>query len=166
MSHSLISGMTESGKSTLAKMLCSQFKEQGIGTIVYSAIDLNGWNCDFKTSNIESLKQSVNNSRLCMVFIDEADTVCSLKQPENNFLAVRSRHRQHSVYFITQRPNMINPNIRGQCKNLFLFNIHYNDAKDLSKQWNCDEIMSSVNFKVGEYIYVPRMGQYKKMKLF
>jgi len=166
VAHSLICGMTESGKSTLAKRMCSEFRKQGIGVLVYAPIDKRGWDCDFLTDDLNHFKAVVLASRKCMVFIDEADTVCSRSQPENNWLAVRSRHRQHSVFFITQRPQMINTTVRGQCKNLFLFSIALDDAKDLARQWNCNPLKSVANFQTGEYIFAPKMGKASKSSLF
>lgn len=166
MAHSLICGMTESGKSTLAKRMVAEFKKKGIGTLVFAPIDKRGWDADFQTDDLEHFKAVVLASKHCMVFVDEADLVCSRAQPENNWLAVRSRHRQHSVFFLTQRPQMINTTVRGQCKNLFCFCIAADDAKELARQWNCNMLKSAGILKTGEYVYAPKMKEPRKMALF
>jgi DNA helicase HerA-like ATPase len=50
MAHSLILGMTESGKTTLAKRLAQHYKSRGIGVIVLDPLN-DDWPCDFKTAD-------------------------------------------------------------------------------------------------------------------
>lgn len=166
MSHSLIVGMTESGKTSLSRKLASTLRSKGYGVLVYSPIDNSGWDCDILTGSIPEFLDHVKKSRYCMIFIDEADMLFRDDPVSKLWLGTRSRHLGHSVFFITQRPQLLPVTVRGQCKNLFLFNCSADDAKKLSNEWNKIELREAHTLTQGEYFHIPKMGTLSRNKLW
>lgn len=162
--HSLIVGMTESGKSTLAKQIASNLYHKKQPVMV---LDILGskWNCNYNTSNIHNFMEYVEKVRNCYIFIDESGEVGKLHK-EFFWLATKSRHYGHSVFFITQRSMQLKPIIRAQCQQLFLFCSAKKDCQILYDDFNKKEILQGNTFKQGNFLQVKRFEKSKKIKLF
>src|SRR6516165_7136640 len=72
MSHCLIFGMTESGKTTLAKRLAQRYRYHEVKVIVLDSLNDPGWSADFQTTDPDEFLQVFWESRRCAIFIDEA----------------------------------------------------------------------------------------------
>ncbi len=162
--HSLIVGMTESGKTTLAKNICTKLKQQNQPVMV---LDILGskWDCNYQTNKINEFMDYVSRVRNCYIFIDESGEVGKLNK-EFYWLATRSRHYGHSVFFITQRSLQLKPIIRAQCKQLFLFCSTKKDCQILYEDFNHKEILNGNNLPQGIFYHSQRFQQCKKIKLF
>lgn len=120
MSHNLIIGMTESGKTTLAKLVCSEAKKKGVKTAVLDPLH-DEWDCDFQTSNQDEFLTYVRSNQKHMLFIDESGTSIGRYNPAMEWLATTSRHLGHSCWFIMQGSAQVMPIIRTNCSKCFLF---------------------------------------------
>ena len=128
MPHSLIVGMSESGKTTLAKRMCQRTKASGRGTGVLDPLHDN-WDADFQTDDPELFLQTFWQSRSCDFFIDEAgDSVGHYDKPMIQ-TATRGRHWGHNCYYITQRSQSLSPTVRAQCRYIFLFAMARQDCE-------------------------------------
>jgi len=84
-----------------------------------------------------------------------------------NRLATNSRHYGHNAHFISQRAKQIDPTIRSQCSNIFLFKQSLYDTKDLSNEFVSQGLMQAHTLKKGEYIYkIGVDGETKKGRIF
>lgn len=166
MSHSLILGMTESGKSTLAKRLSKDFLDRGWHVVLYDPLNDTGWSYSYKAKDIWDILNYLRQAEKCMVFIDEAGTICGHYDKQAMWLATQSRHWGHNVFFISQRCKQIAPTVREQCSFLFLFSTSKKDSEELANEFNRDELRTSNTLKQGEYFYVQKHGELKKLKLF
>ena len=61
MPHSLIIGMTESGKTTLATEICRDYRARGIKTIVLDPMYDQRWDADFLTTDKARFLEIVQN---------------------------------------------------------------------------------------------------------
>jgi len=163
--HVLISGRTESGKSTLARQIASLRKAQGRGVLVLDPVQDKPWQCDFLTMEQEEFLRVVWASQSCDVFVDEAGDMIGHYDKLMIQLASRGRHFQwregvygggHNCYFIMQRPAMCSPTIRTQCKKLYAFQQDIEDAIALKKAWGHEELLQAPALGQGEYIYCER----------
>lgn len=166
MSHSLIFGMTESGKTTLAKQLAAQFKAQGVGVLVLDPINDPGWQCDFRTADNEQFLQYFWNSRRCAVFIDESGEAVGKYDSLMIKTATRGRHWGHSLFYISQRGAQIAKTVRDQCRHLFLFTVSVADSKILANEFNQPELLEANKLLQGHYFHASRFGQLERGKLW
>ena len=168
LSHALITGMTTSGKSTLAKEVCSQYRARGVKTIVLDPIRDRSWFelADYCTSYSDDFLDVVLSSERCAVFVDEAGDSIGQYNREMFVLATKARHKGHRSHFITQYPQQIAPTVRGQCEHLYAFALNNDAAKCLSKDWNKPDILTCSDLDKGHYIYAPKFGPVRRGKVF
>ena len=166
MTHVAIYGQTESGKSTLAKMLAAQFMAKGHGVLAYDPVNDPEWKASFKTNNFDIFLEYYWKSELCMSFIDEASRVCKHHAADAIQTATMGRHKGHRNYYISQRANLIDVTIRDQCSHLFLFNSGLKDSILHAEEWNQPELKNATSLAKGEYYYCKKMGEFSRHKLF
>lgn len=166
MAHVSIFGMTESGKTTLAKKLAAEYKARGIQVIVLDPLHDPGWPSDFRTADKNEFMTVVKASRQCAVFIDESGKFVGRYETEMEWLGTMARHWGHNSHFISQRAQMVNPTVRGQCGFLALFNVSKTDAKILADEWNRDDLQKANSLQQGEYFWCPRFGELEKRSVF
>ena len=130
MGHALITGVTTSGKTTLAKHLASRLKR----VAVYARYD-SDWGVGkvFYTSSIKSISRFVETNINCNIFIDESGEAICRNDNAYQFLATRTRHFGNRVFFITQRYKQLTPNIRFNCDSLYIFRQNVADCEELAK---------------------------------
>ena len=163
--HTLIIGMTESGKTTLGKILCSSYKAAGFGTIVFDAA-FNEWRADFQTGDADKFFRYAVRARRCMLFVDEAGKAVKWSARERVDLATLFRHLGHSALFLGQRPAMIAPSVRYNCARLCLFRTSREDAADLAAEWGHREIMSAPDLPAGSFLDITRFSAPVLRKVF
>lgn len=164
MAHSLILGMTESGKTTLAKRLAEKYRAQGFSILVLDPMNDPGWPADYRTSDPDEFLRVFWNSRKCMVFIDESgDAIGRYNKPMER-TATRGRHWGHSCHYLTQRGAQISQTVRDQCSHLFLFASSLKDRKLHAEEWNAPKLVEPLN--QGEFFHCTRFSAPKKGKVF
>lgn len=166
MAHSLILGMTESGKTTFAKRSAAAYQARGIKTIVLDPLKDPAWNADFQTSNPEDFLDKVWSSRCCAVFIDEAGDSVGRFDAAMVKTATRGRHWGHNLHYISQRGTMLARTVRDQCSNLILFCTALEDCKIHAREWNNPQLLQGAALPQGSYMAVTRFGALKKYSLF
>jgi len=166
MAHSLILGMTESGKTTLAKKLAAHYKANGIGVLVLDPLSDPEWQADYKTSNPDDFLRVFWESRQCAVFIDEAGESVGRFDDAMIRTATKGRHWGHACHYISQRGAMLSKTVRGQCRHLFMFCMALDDGKEMAKEYNCPELMQCVNLEQGGYYHIARFGTLTRSNIF
>lgn len=162
MPHSLICGITESGKTTLAVHLCRQYMTRGIKTIVLDPLLDPRWGADFVTHKTDEFLEMVSNSRSCGVFLDESAETVGRYSKEMFWLATRARHYGHNTHFITQRAVNLNVTVRDQCSHLFAFLISNVDATTLARNWCKPRLEMANMLDRFEFFHAQRFGELKK----
>lgn len=159
MPHVLIAGITESGKSTLARALAEQYAAADIGVIVLDPIADPRWVAQYRTDDNAAFLTSAKNSWQCALFIDEAGAAIGRYNDEMFWCATQARHMAHRSHFITQRPAQLAKTVRDQCTRLCLFAVSMSDAKILADEWNKPEIKNAPELSPGQFYDVPRFGR-------
>lgn len=165
MPHVLIAGITESGKTTLAKRLVKRYNSNGIATLVLDPLNDPQWGATFQTSDKELFLRNVKQSRSCALFIDESGEMIGRYNEEMFFLATRARHLGHNTHFITQRVVQLNKTVRDQCVDLFLFMVSKTDAKILADEFNKPELQQANMLNQFECFYCRRYGAVRKIQI-
>ena len=161
----LTTGASESGKSVLMMDYAAALINDGILPVVHSPMALSqDWpdgsevymeeeEYILRVEQLAELSRRAGKPVPVALFIDEADEVLSINQKYNHWILTRGRHYFPVIVVITQRPKMVAPNVRGQCKDLYLFQISSDDAKELSKDFACD-LGEAPHLLQGEYLWV------------
>lgn len=165
MTHVLIVGITESGKTTLAQMLCRSYRKRGFRTIVLDPLRDPRWEADYSTTWGSEFLEAARLNRKCALFIDESGETIGRYNPEMLWLATRSRHYGHKSHFITQRAVQLNKTARDQCTTLFLFRVSMDDAKSLSNEFADDALKSATQLNQFEFFHKNRFSVAKKLHL-
>lgn len=164
--HSLILGLTNQGKTSLAKRLAGGAINNGRAVIVLDPFyRISPWPCTYQTDKPDLFKSAVFSNINCHVFIDESGEMLDKKTSDAR-LATQSRHYGHMVYFISQRAQMVDRSIRSMCSNLFVFRQSTFDAKILTQETAADFLPAS-QLQQGEFLmYRSANNKCTKMKLF
>lgn len=169
MSHCLICGMTDSGKTTLATgQLAPAYRNAGVKIAVLDPILDPRWNVDFLSDDKAAFLSVMQHPDTfgCAVFIDESAEMVGQYQTEMFWLATRGRHYGHNCHFITQRAKQLAKTVRDQCSYLALFNCSFDDARELANEWNRLELREANILARGEFFWVPRFGDIQRLRAF
>lgn len=149
--HVLILGITSTGKTTLAFKLAKLYKSKGTPVLVLDPDKRREWDADFITDDPEKYLATVKLNKKCALFVDESGMMIGRYSGAMAWLATNSRKWGHKAHFITQRATQIDPNVRCQCTNIFLFKQSVADSKILSCDFVAEELKGAHNLKTGEY---------------
>lgn len=166
MPHCLILGMTESGKTTLAKRLAAKYKADGYKVIVLDSMCDPGWQADYQTSDPDEFLATFWASQSCMCFIDEAGDSVGRYDKVMQRTATRGRHWGHSVHYISQRGVQIATTVRDQCSHIFLLTTSAADSKIHANEWNAPIILRANALRKGQYFHATRFGAVECGALF
>ena len=163
--HTLIIGMTESGKTTLGKKMVAHYRARGVASAVLDPLSDPGWQADYVTKNRQEFLTTVKQSRSLAVFVDEAGESVGQYEYEMHWLATRGRHYGHACHFLAQRAQQIAKTVRDQCSVAYIFACSRSDAKMLADEYN-DEVLAQCNrLKKGEFFRVGRFDEAKKYRI-
>lgn len=123
MGHKLITGMTESGKSTFAMILCKAFKSKGIPTAVLDPMLDPNYDCTFHTDNPDEFSKWWRLNQKGMLFVDEAgESIGRYNEPMQQ-IVTRARHWGHTAWLCCQGGTQLPPIVRSQCTDFFVFRV-------------------------------------------
>lgn len=166
MAHVLILGMTQSGKTTLAKALVQRYRKNGIGVLVLDPLNDPGWCANWQTNDPAAFLDTFWNSRQCACFIDESGDAVGRYDEAMQRTATRGRHWGHRVHYLTQRGAQLSRTVRDQCSEIFLFTTSQKDAKLHAEEWNRDELAKAHTLQQGEYFHTGRFSPLTKNSLW
>lgn len=161
--HTLVTGMTEYGKTTFMKRLIKDaFKHSGKykKIIVLDEKKDPGFLADIVTDDPVYFLQSVEPETDCLLIIDDAGDNVGRYAGAIRKVATMYRGLGHQAFFITQRAQIFDRTMREQCSNLICFRQSLEDAKDLSRTF--PELRVHVEavprLEPGEYFFIPSFG--------
>lgn len=157
--HSLVLGVTESGKTTFLKAMAKRHVEQRYAILVLTTI-FEPWpeGCHVFTDQDEFLSVFWN-SKSCIVIIDEGKRTAARFNVAVEETATAGRHWGHSCYYAAQGNSMISPDIRKNCSQLACFMQGPADSKVLAEEWVQAELNKAPDLNQGEFYLVRRFGK-------
>ena len=153
MSHTLVVGMTESGKSTLLKIITSGLKKKGVKVAVLDPLRDPEWEADYQTDNPAEFLEFAKANKQYVLVVDESGEAIGRYNAAMHWLATTARHFGHSTYFLMQGVTQIDPIIRTNCNQCFLFASHSTIIESLAKSYDCDEIRGQ-KLKQGDFFII------------
>lgn len=170
--HSLICGVTESGKTTLAKAVTQRLRKKGARVMVYDPVYYPGeshpWGagCFIYTEPDEFFadvaKPENHGSHL---FIDESGELFTQGDRDRFWLLTRGRHYGYSVNLIAQRPKMLAPTIRTQCSTAYVFRLAADDLDEVGRDFG--HKLSHESLDRGDFLRIESgRSQYTRANIF
>jgi len=156
--HALISGVTQSGKTTLARELARALAARGQNVIVFDPVGTatagGGWPkgaiiFDESAEFFEYIERP--DVKGAHVFIDEAADFFGVGDKHNFWLLTRGRHFFLHIYLIAQRPKMLAPSVRGQCGVAYVFRLACEDADEIGRDFGHSGI-GKINLDTGDFL--------------
>lgn len=154
----LIIGVSESGKSNLARKLVYA---SGLPYFVRDPI-LSEWQgAKLVTPSMDEFLTRVepgNYPRIAVV--DEAGEVLKVGDYAYHRVFTRWRHNAILPIAIAQRYKMIAPNVRTNATDIYLFESARVDCEEMAIDFNCPELIEAANFSGGDFFHFrKKMGK-------
>ena len=142
MPHSIFVGITETGKTTLARYQARKFRKLGHTVVVHDPVQTQtvggGWgDGSIIYDDFDSMLDALDNFKhgKAHVFIDEAGDYFGVGDRDRQWILTRGRHMGYNVNLIAQRPKMIAPNVRNQATFGYIFRISPDDLDDIGQDF-------------------------------
>ncbi len=160
-----------SGKTTLAQILAGDYRSHAISTVVLDPFKDPKWGnvCEpspehaghFITADSAQYLAIVKSPECtrCALFMDESGESVGHYAGAMRWPATMGRHHGHKSHFITQAPQQLDPVIRAQCSQAFIFRINQSAMKILADEYCQPEILKAGELEKGEFIYIARFGR-------
>lgn len=156
--HTLICGVTESGKTTLAHSIAQQVADAGQNVIVFDPVGTKTAHGSWPKNAIVFDEEGEFFEYLARpdvyhahVFIDESGELFNAGKRENLWLLTRGRHFGFSVVLIAQRPKMLMPSARSQCSIAYVFRLALEDMKEIGADFGHSGL-AKINLDKGDFL--------------
>jgi hypothetical protein len=154
-----------SGKTYLAKALARGHMARGVGVIVLDPMG-DSWPCHRQHGDMGSFLRSAKAAEGCLLVVDEVgQTVGRHPPPEVEWLATRARHWGHRVIFIGQDPTQVQPIIREQTSDLWLFRMSPKRCELWAEDFADRQLMEATKLNKYEFLHKRRFEPARKLKL-
>jgi hypothetical protein len=139
--HTLYTGVTQSGKTTMARLISRQLAAQGQTGIVFDPMGTHtaggGWGFKEIHHDPYVFLERLEDPKLTKahVFVDEAHKLLGHEMKENFWMMTEGRHFGLFMHILTQRPNKVHPDVRSQCERCYMFRLAQDDAAEIGKDY-------------------------------
>lgn len=158
MPHSLIIGITQSGKSTLSKLLAERWVKAGHEVGVLDPLG-DEWPASWATKDSDYFLHMAKRRTRCFLIVDESGVSVGLHNQTMSWLTTTGRHLGHACYFLAQRAVQLPLTLRENCVGLFAFALGPKDAKLLAETWNKPELLENSSIPAGEFKWCQRFSE-------
>jgi hypothetical protein len=153
MPHYGIFGRTESGKSTLGRIIAKAIRQRvdrGDGGNVREVVVINPmlekWESAHRQfDDVYTAHEYLRKTTGCVVFVEEISIAiddADKKEVMKRWLTIY-RHLSHSFYILGQRYIMLEPTLRDMISSYFVFAMSDDDAIALAKKFGHDSLRTS-----------------------
>jgi len=160
--HTLFVGVTQSGKTTLARHHARLLANAGYDLAVYDPVQTatagGDWPREAKvftdqTAFLEYLFAARGEpDRPIFVFVDESADIFGHANGDNNLIPRRVRHQNVYLRLISQRPKMLPPNVRTQCAHCYMFRLSRDDGRMICADFGHGDEIFSKPLDTGDYL--------------
>jgi DNA polymerase III delta prime subunit len=147
MPHSLYIGVTQSGKTTLARACARDLSRRGHEGAVYDPVGTGtagggwpeGWPVFDDPDEFLAYATDPKNLRKHL-FVDEAHEILGHDGRDNFWLLTKGRHFGLFLHVMSQRPNKLHPDVRTNCAICYMFRLAQDDAYEIGKDYGHSNI--------------------------
>jgi DNA helicase HerA-like ATPase len=161
--HTLYTGVTQSGKTTLARTIERELFSSGHRTIVYDPLGTStaggDWASDEVYDNLDEFIDIIYHPDTvdAHVFIDEAHNLLGHADKTHYWLLTEGRHHYLTLHLMTQRPNKLHPDVRTNCGQCMMFRLSSNDASLIGADFGFNGL-DKIKLDTGDFL-VLKSGQ-------
>lgn len=139
--HVLYTGVTMTGKTTLAREHATIIKGAKYDVVVYDPVGTdtaNGnWPEDVEILTtpeefhewVEDNTDTYSPEHPCFLFVDEAADIFGHSETHAHWIGRKIRHSYIYLRMMCQRPNMMHPSVRTQCSYVYMLRLSQTDAR-------------------------------------
>ena len=156
--HCLYVGVTQSGKTTLARAVSRQLRTQKINVAVFDPMGTATAGGDwgegvFIFSNEEEFLQWIYSEDAVNfhVFIDEAHKILGHTCNENFWMLTEGRHFFLTLHLMTQRPKKLHPDVRHNCGRCYMFRLSKSDRSEIGADYGFDDL-DKISLDKGDFV--------------
>lgn len=160
--HCAYFGVTQSGKTTLARLHARILEKAGYDIVVYDPVGTEtaggGWPESAKMiGKLEDLPEEVEGlkgepDRPIFLFIDEAPDVFSHSETWARWIPRKVRHQNVYLRLMITRPNTVHPDVRNQCVIAYVFRLAKEDMRLVLADYGFSPSDVDAEFDVGDFI--------------
>lgn len=156
--HSLYVGVTQSGKTTLAREMARILARQGHRGAVYDPVGTHtaggGWPAEWMVyDDADEFMAFVQSPQAVKhhLFVDEAHELFGHDCRENFWLLTKGRHFGLFLHLMSQRPNKLHPDVRTNCANCYMFRLAQDDAYEIGKDYGHNNL-HKISLDKGDFL--------------
>jgi energy-coupling factor transporter ATP-binding protein EcfA2 len=137
--HVLYCGVTQSGKTTLARHHARILSRAGYDIAIYDPVNTathgGGWPDGAQIMDSPELfhkyvdRANGEPERPIFLFVDECADIFGHSETHAHWIPRQIRHRNIYLRMIVQRPKMLHPNVRTQCAYAYILRLARDDLK-------------------------------------
>ena len=168
--HALYCGVTQSGKTTLAREHCRVLHAAGWDVAVYDPVATatagGGWTDEGAKDHGQTVRIFSDHGKFfawlvkakgtpdhpVFVFADESADIFGHRQTDAHWLPRRIRHEHIYLRLISQRPKMLPPDVRSQCAICYMFRLAADDRKMVASDFGHDSEVYNKNLDTGDFL--------------
>lgn len=156
--HMLITGVSLSGKTTLAHFMAHQMVKKGTKIAVRDPVGtptaVGDWPKEAKrfADDYEFLEWIHSPQAVgYVVFVDEAGDLFGQNDRDLHWMFTRGRHYALTMIPIAQRPKMLSPNVRSQCHHVFAFRLAQEDMREVAADMGHSDL-HKIELDTGDFL--------------
>jgi len=153
----IICGVSESGKSALAKHLT---KDSPIPVFIRDPVGASDWpRCDALFYDSDELRVLLEKQKSapCIALIDEGADFFTVGKKENHWIFTRGRHFGMLPIVVCHYVKAMAPIVRDQATDLYVFESSIETSKILADSYNMPELENAHELIQGEFFHVKRV---------
>lgn len=160
--HVLYCGVTQTGKTTLARHHARILSKAEYDVVVYDPVGTvtagGGWPDDALIIKDQArfdkyIEQARGEpERPVFLFVDESADIFGHSMTENHWVPRKIRHNDIYLRLIVQRPKMLHPSVRTQCAYAYMLRLSQDDAKILCADFGHGSEVSQITLDKGDCV--------------
>lgn len=158
ITHTLYTGVTQSGKTTAARLMSRHVLQLKGKSIVYDPLGTSTaggeWGdgalvFDDAEAFLEHIyaPETIN----AHIFVDEAHHIFSHADKSHLWLLTQGRHYGLELHLITQRPTKVHPDARTNCPRCVMFRLAHDDARAIGLDYGFSDI-HKISLDKGDFL--------------
>jgi len=156
--HCLYVGVTQSGKTTLARANSRTLRAKKINVAVLDPLGTATAGGDWGEgvlifTDTEHFLDWIHSPEAVNyhVFIDEAHHVLGHSHIDNFWLLTEGRHFYLTLHLMTQRPKKLHPDVRHNCGRCFMFRLSKSDRSEIGADYGFDDL-DKISLDKGDFL--------------